>query len=154
MLNPLAFAGLFFILIIIPYASKCYFWLARGIGDISMWVSVRERWQTYNPYLVALTIFGSSRLVVVWAVYIAARIVLPHRSVPSVSTSWYHYLLRWDSDWYATIVNEGYKYNGNDLVQQSVVFYPLYPLIAKALTILLGIDGLLALLLLPMSPPH
>ena len=111
-----------------------------------MWVSVRERWQTYNPYLVALTIFGSSRLVVVWAVYIAARIVLPHRSVPSVSTSWYHYLLRWDSDWYATIVNEGYKYNGNDLVQQSVVFYPLYPLIAKALTILLGIDGLLALL--------
>ena len=68
------------------------------------------------------------------------------QSVPFASTSWYHYLLRWDSAWYATIVNEGYKYNGNDLVQQPVVFYPLYPLIAKALTILLGIDGLLALL--------
>ncbi len=112
-----------------------------------MWASVRERWRTYNPYLVALTIFGSSRLVVVWAVYIAAHIVLPQRSVPSVSTSWYHYLLRWDADWYATIVNEGYKYNGNDLVQQSVAFYPLYPLIAKALTIFPGIDGLLALLI-------
>jgi hypothetical protein len=114
-----------------------------GIG---MWASVRERWRTYNPYLVALTIYGCSRLVVVWAVYIAARIVLPPQNVPFASTSWYHYLLRWDSAWYATIVNEGYKYNGNDLVEQPVVFYPLYPLIAKALTILLGIDGLLALL--------
>ena len=44
-----------------------------------MWASVHERWRTYNPYLVALAIYGSSRLVVVWAVYIAARIVLPAR---------------------------------------------------------------------------
>jgi hypothetical protein len=40
----------------------------------------------------------------------------------------------------------GYKYNGNDFVQQPVIFYPLYPLIAKALTIFPGINGLLALL--------
>jgi hypothetical protein len=113
---------------------------------ITMWASLRERWLTSKPYLIALTIYGSSRLVVVWAIYIAARIVLPQQGVPFDSTSWYRYLLRWDSNWYATIVNEGYKYNGNDLVQQSVAFYPLYPLIAKALTIWLGIDGLLALL--------
>jgi Gpi18-like mannosyltransferase len=116
---------------------------------MKVWASVRERLATCNPnpYLVALSIYGSSRLVVVWAAYIAARTVMPPpQSARFPSTSWYHYLLRWDSHWYATIVNEGYKYNGNDLVEQPVVFYPLYPLIAKALTILLGIDGLLALL--------
>jgi hypothetical protein len=86
-------------------------------------------------------------LVVIWAIYIAVRYVSPAQlsSVPA-STSWYRYLLRWDSLWYASILNEGYKYDGNDLVQQSVIFYPLYPLTAKAFTILLGIDGFLALL--------
>jgi Gpi18-like mannosyltransferase len=115
-----------------------------------MLMSVQERWRTYSPYLVALAIFGSSRLVVVLAMFMAAHIVLPSGSPAAaefdVGSSWYRYLLRWDSAWYATILNEGYKYNGNDSVFQSVVFYPLYPLTAKALTILSGIDGLLALL--------
>src|SRR5262245_41734870 len=103
-----------------------------------MWAGVQERWRTYNSYLVALAIYGSSRLVVVWAVYLSPRIVAASTVPPPVQvigTSWYHRLLRWDAAWYATIVNEGYKFNGDDLVQQSVVFYPLYPLIAKAFTI-------------------
>ena len=115
-----------------------------------MLTSVQERWRTYNPYLVALAIFGSSRLVVVWAMFMSAHIVLPSGSPAAaefdLGSSWYRYLLRWDSAWYATILNDGYKYNGNDSVFQSVVFYPLYPLTAKVLTILSGIDGLLALL--------
>jgi Gpi18-like mannosyltransferase len=122
--------------------------VCQGHWGIKMWASVQERWRTYNPYLVALTIFGSSRLFVVYAMYIAARIVLPSPPVEDwdAGSSWYRYLLRWDSAWYATIIDEGYKYNGNDLDQQSVVFYPLYPLTAKALTIFPGIDSLLALL--------
>jgi Gpi18-like mannosyltransferase len=115
-----------------------------------MWGTVQQRWENYNPYLISLAIFGTSRLVIVLAIYIAARIVLPQQQqvldvTPFATTSWYYYLLRWDAAWYATILNEGYKYNGNDLVQQSVVFYPFYPLVAKALTIFTGIDGLLAL---------
>jgi Gpi18-like mannosyltransferase len=109
-----------------------------------MWVSIWKGCRRYKPYFIALAIYGSSRLVVVWAIYIAARIVLPaHQSVPSVpfaSTSWYNYLLRWDSAFFATILYEGYNYKGG-----TANFYPLYPLIAKALTILPGIDGLLAL---------
>jgi Mannosyltransferase (PIG-V) len=115
-----------------------------------MWASIQERWRRYNPYLVALAIFGSSRLVVVCAMFIAARIVFPSGTPEAAEfdagSSWYRYLLRWDSAWYASIAKEGYKYNGNDLVPQSVNFYPLYPLIAKALTIFPGIDVLLALL--------
>ena len=60
--------------------------------------------------------------------------------------SWYQDLLRWDSVWYAKIVNEGYSYNGDDLALHPVIFYPLYPLITKALTIFPGIDTLVALL--------
>src|SRR5262245_60301663 len=116
----------------------------QGHWGNGLWASVHKRWQTYNPYLVALAIYASSRLVVVWAVYIAARFVLPAFEDPT--TTWYDYLLRWDSNWYAQILNEGYKYNGDDLVQQPVVFYPLYALIAKALTIFSGIDGRVALL--------
>lgn len=115
-----------------------------------MWASVWEGWQKYKPYLIALTIYSSSRLVVLWAMYIAARFVLPAPRMGLsdlvASTSWYRYLLRWDSIWYGTILNEGYNYNGNVFDPQSVVFYPLYPLIAKALTIFPGIDGWLALL--------
>src|SRR5215472_7462624 len=110
-----------------------------------MLMSVQERWRTYSPYLVALAIFASSRLVVVWAMFMAAHIVLPsgypEAAEFDLGSSWYRYLLRWDSAWYVTILNEGYKYNGNDSVFQSVVFYPLYPLTAKALTIVSGIDG-------------
>ena len=121
----------------------------RFFGDIGDHLAtVQERWRTYNPYLVALVIFGSSRLVVAWAMFIAAP--YPPNDIPEAAqfdagSSWYRYLLRWDSAWYATILNEGYKYNGNDSVFQSVNFWPLYPLTAKALTIVSGIDGLLAL---------
>ena len=114
-----------------------------------MAASALTRWRNYNPYLIALAIYGSSRLVIAGAMYFASHFVVPNpvSATPFLATtSWYHYLLRWDSIWYATIVNDGYRYNGDDLVQQPVVFYPLYPLIAKTLTIFTGINGLLALL--------
>jgi hypothetical protein len=112
-----------------------------------MWTSVQERWRRYNFYLIALTIYGSSRCVVLWAIYIAVGMVRSGGpKSPDLTTSWYRHLLRWDSYWYAAILNEGYKYNGNDLVPQPVVFFPLYPLTAKALTIFPGVDGSLALI--------
>jgi hypothetical protein len=91
-----------------------------------MRVSVSEGWQESKPYLIALTIYSSSRLAVLWAMYIAVRFVVPaprmQLSDLVASTSWYRYLLRWDSIWYATILNEGYNYNGNVLDPQSVFF--------------------------------
>jgi len=60
---------------------------------------------------------------------------------------WYRYLLRWDSGWYLKIAHEGYSYNGNDLTQQPVVFYPLYPLISKAVATVLGVSEAAALLI-------
>src|SRR5262245_54014049 len=127
-------------------SSRCRF---RQLDFLSGIAGVQERWRTCNPYLVALAIYGSSRLVVIWAVYIAPHFVLP--STPDFSpfawTPWYHGLLRWDSAWYYTILNQGYNYNGDDAVEQTINFFPLYPLTAKALTIFPGIDGSLALII-------
>src|SRR4029079_6266304 len=61
---------------------------------------------------------------------------------------WYRYLLRYDSGWYFGIAQHGYSYNGNDLVQQPVAFYPLYPILIKALT-LVGFSYAAAAVLIP-----
>lgn len=49
---------------------------------------------------------------------------------------WFRFLLRYDSGWYLHIATHGYSWNGNGMEQQTVAFYPLYPLLIKALTFL------------------
>jgi Gpi18-like mannosyltransferase len=56
-------------------------------------------------------------------------------------------LLQWDSEWYFKIVTEGYQYNGDPTVQQSIVFYPLYPMLARGLATISGLTPADALLL-------
>jgi len=45
---------------------------------------------------------------------------------------------RWDSGWYSTIVKNGYQIAEDYSSQQNVVFFPLYPLLVKALVWLTG----------------
>ncbi|PKY11199.1 hypothetical protein B1757_05260, partial [Acidithiobacillus marinus] len=40
-------------------------------------------------------------------------------------------MIHWDAGWYLDIVQHGYHYNGNDLLQQNIAFFPLYPIIMK-----------------------
>ena len=93
-----------------------------------------------KPYLHALLIVISSRLVLFLALLFSVRFI-----PPSVMASgegalpWYQYLLRWDAGWYLRIARDGYSFNGNDSIQQPVVFGPLYPLISKGVALLLGI---------------
>lgn len=100
-------------------------------------------------YARALTILISSRIVVGLAMFFAATYV-PQKDADAlwnVNSSWYRFLLRWDSGWYLRIVGQGYSYNGNNLEMQPVVFYPLYPLLSKAVTEFLGINAAVATLL-------
>ena len=69
---------------------------------------------------------------------------IPAPSTPSVWSAgpfWYHQLLQWDSEWYFKIVTEGYRYNGDPTVQQNIVFYPLYPMLARGLAAISGLDA-------------
>src|SRR5579859_1468252 len=61
--------------------------------------------------------------------------------------AWYHRLLRWDSEWYNIIASQGYSFNGDPNVTQSVVFYPLFPLLARGLSAATGLATTDALLI-------
>jgi hypothetical protein len=52
--------------------------------------------------------------------------------------------LPWDASWYAKISRDGYSFNGDPSIQQTVAFLPLYPMVLRALATT-GID--LALLI-------
>src|SRR5215813_6126646 len=54
---------------------------------------------------------------------------------------WVDMWIRWDSRWYQRIATEGYSYSPID--QSSVAFFPLYPLLIRAVS-LLGIDPFIA----------
>lgn len=94
---------------------------------------MKRYWSTFKPYFAALLIFLSSRVVMALAILFSSRFV-PQAKGEGLWTvnAWYRYLLRFDSAYYLWIVHEGYSYNGNDTVKQPVVFYPLYPLLARA----------------------
>ena len=99
-------------------------------------------WNACRPYAIVLAIFASSRFVVYAAVAFALVYVRrSHPELPDVGPSWYHALLRWDAGWYLNIVDKGYADEIN-----SAAFYPLYPLVAKGLT-LLGVSTPHALLI-------
>ena len=91
------------------------------------------------PYLLALAVYAASRLVVVLAIGLSEWLlpgVTSEQIVPG--EPWYASLLRWDANWYARIAADGYHYSGDPGDAQTVVFYPLYPLLARLLASLPG----------------
>jgi hypothetical protein len=101
-----------------------------------------------GPYLRAVSIYLCSRLVVLLALDVGGIYVTPWKGGTwQTGPHWYEHLLRWDSQWYAGIAENGYHYNGvptGDL--QPVVFYPLYPLLSRLVAAITGISPAVALL--------
>lgn len=92
----------------------------------------------WAPYVPALVLFAASRLVMLVGIAFANRMLPlePTASTWEATDRWFRFLLRYDSGWYLHIATHGYSYNGNDLEKQTIVFYPLYPALIKALTFL------------------
>src|SRR3984893_1641888 len=106
-----------------------------------------DRLQFPFPYLKALAIYLCSRLVVfLGAVFGKAYIALGNDTWLA-GTQWYHRLLRWDSEWYKIIASEGYNYDGDPGLRQTVVFYPLYSTLCRLVSEVLRIDVVDAMLL-------
>jgi hypothetical protein len=112
-------------------------------------LSLRQWLRAQHSYFVALLILLSSRLIVGLAVVFSSKFVqrAPGDIFTDVTPRWYRYLLRWDAGWYLKIAREGYSFNGNDLTQQPVVFYPLYPALSKIVASAFGISEAAALLI-------
>jgi hypothetical protein len=104
-----------------------------------------------NIYLKAAVIFFGSRALILAAIFYAAHFVAPSPDAAGIwnaTDSWYRYLLRWDVGWYSRIAREGYAYNGDDTIEQPVVFFPLHPLLARFTYKFFGISAPLALLII------
>jgi Gpi18-like mannosyltransferase len=101
-----------------------------------------------RPYAEALAIYVASRFIVLMGVFFSTQFV-PQKPGDfwNSTPKWYRFFLRYDSGWYLTIAGTGYSYNGDIMTQQSVVFYPLYPLLARGLHYVFGMDLNLAVLL-------
>lgn len=100
-----------------------------------------SRWQGTAK---ALAIFGASRIIVLMGIAFSALYVKPVSGpgIWNIAAPWWHYLLRFDSAYYLDIANYGYRYNGNPLQMQSIVFFPGYPIL-----------GGVAARILPISVP-
>ena len=106
-----------------------------------------DRRQFSVPYLKALAIYLCSRLVVFLGVVFGRAYIVLGNDTWLGGTQWYHRLLRWDSEWYKMIASEGYKYDGDPGLRQTVVFYPLYPAFSRLVSEVLRIDLVDAMLL-------
>jgi hypothetical protein len=101
----------------------------------------------YLPYFWAISIFLCSRAVVALGLVFSRKYLPIYPEVWSAGPGWYHQLLQWDSEWYFRIATEGYRYNGDPTIPQNIVFYPLYPMLARGLAAISGIGAPDALLL-------
>jgi Gpi18-like mannosyltransferase len=111
-------------------------------------LQTRNKWRPYNVYLTALLIFAASRLIVIFGMNFGRLLVIiPDPNRTDAGSAWYYRLLRWDSEWYAIIVSQGYRYSSDPSVEGPTVFYPLYPLVTYVIKSLFGIDHFVALLL-------
>lgn len=106
-------------------------------------------WKDHSglPYFWAILIFLCSRLVVALGLVFSQKYLPIATDAWSAGPFWYHQLLQWDSEWYFKIVTEGYRYNGDPTVPQNIVFYPLYPMLARGLAAISGLAPSDALLL-------
>jgi Gpi18-like mannosyltransferase len=103
--------------------------------------------QPFLPYFWAISIYLCSRVVVALGLVFSRKYLPVAADVWSAGPSWYHQLLQWDSEWYFKIATEGYRFNGDPTIQQNVVFYPLYPMLARGLSAISGLTAADALLL-------
>ena len=103
--------------------------------------------QSCVPYFWAILIFLCSRVVVALGLVFSQKYVPNAAEVWSAGPLWYHQLLQWDSEWYFRIATEGYRYNGYPTIPQNIVFYPLYPMLARGLAAITGLTPSDALLL-------
>jgi Gpi18-like mannosyltransferase len=103
--------------------------------------------RSWIPYCWAISIFACSRLVVALGLVFSQKYLTSSIEHWSAGPLWYHQLLQWDSEWYFKIVKDGYQYNGDPTVQQNIVFYPLFPTLARALAAIGGLAPADAMLL-------
>jgi Gpi18-like mannosyltransferase len=84
-----------------------------------------------NGLLFTATMWLCSRIVVIIAMLLVAPLLPTPLNAPAATFSWDAFSA-WDSEWYRKIVTFGYEYI-NDSKQHSIAFFPLFPLLIRAI---------------------
>lgn len=114
-------------------------------------VSRLARSETFNA---VWSPFVATRLSVLLIGYFAVVTIgfVPGTERFRVSDNTFENLLaRWDAQWYLSIVQQGYQWNGDAQYEQNVVFFPAFPTAIRLLGPALGRQWLLAGLVLALS---
>ncbi|HVN85221.1 MAG TPA: hypothetical protein VMW17_10280 [Candidatus Binatia bacterium] len=102
------------------------------------------RWLGRDTVSVPLSVFLGSRL----ALFVLASLFIGLIPIePDKQPGFLGAFTRWDGGWYAKIARHGYEWAGPDHAS-SVEFFPLFPLLAKFLSIFVGGDVALSLFLI------
>ena len=97
------------------------------MGNIKNFLSDR-------PTRDILSIFVISRLLILFIGYLSSLVIIKGEFFkrPVILHSLLDLFYRWDSGWYISIVKQGYSYIVGR--ESSAAFFPLFPLVVKALT--------------------
>ncbi len=91
---------------------------------------IRERFASKSKFIFPLLIWLFSRFVIVISMLLIAPL-LPAPPDGFVASFGWNAFFSWDSVWYETIATSGYEYI-NDGQHHAVAFFPLFPLIIRA----------------------
>jgi len=103
----------------------------RGADDSER---LRPRWAGATRHvLYSHSVFPVAIFIISLAIFLIARESAFNQLGRRLGTTW-------DGSWYAGITAHGYATDANDMVQHNVVFFPMYPLAAAAVSRLLGLS--------------
>jgi len=108
------------------------------------WFRVQP-WRRRLPFV--LRVFASTRVppILIGLLAVATIGLGPevHFKMP-FDSAWLNLPARWDAGWYADVAAIGYRWNYDPSVQQNVVFFPAFPMIAGLIARPLGVNVLYA----------
>jgi hypothetical protein len=82
--------------------------------------------------------FVVTRLALLLVGYLSVCYLYKTNAAIHTTGRWWLYMwIRWDSSWYLQIMKGGYFYDPTHTTYSPVVFFPLYPVLARLLTFIL-----------------
>lgn len=104
----------------------------------------RDVWPAFISTRLAVLLVGYFAVVTFGIPTGVERFRLSHNQLENL-------LARWDVAWYLSIITGGYEWDGNPLKQHNVVFFPAFPIVTRAVALVIGKRWLLAGLIVALS---
>lgn len=121
---------------------------------LASWWSAVARVRASEALAAAWPAFASTRTAVLLIGYLAVvtvGIVPGTERFRTSDNELENLLARWDAQWYLSIAQVGYQWNGDPQQEQNVVFFPAFPAAMRLLGPIVGDQWLLAGLLLALG---